>query len=86
MPRNEAKPLDEFSAARQRKMADALEIDQHVTLTYSKRDGSESRATGTVKFFNGKIGFDTGSVTVETSDRGPRTINLHRIIGITGTS
>jgi hypothetical protein len=53
-----------------------------VTVTYVKRDGKQSASTGTVGFFNGKPGMDTGSVTIETEDKGPRTINLHRIITI----
>ena len=46
---------------------------------YIKRDGSKSSSTGTVGDFSGTPGMDTGSVTILTEDKGPRTINLHRI-------
>lgn len=79
--RNQPKPLSEIEARYQRKVADILSkvTYRDVALTYTKRDGSESRSVGRVSFFNGRIGYDTGSVTIETADKGPRTINLHRI-------
>lgn len=84
--RNQPKPLDHIDTLRQRHNGERLNVfygtDKIVTVTYSKRDGSVSSSTGTVDFFNGKPGFDTGSVTIKTEDKGPRTINLHRIIEI----
>lgn len=50
-----------------------------VNLKYRKRSGDTSECTGKVSFFSGEPGMDTGSVTIDTVDRGPRTINLHRI-------
>lgn len=82
MPRNQAKPLSEIEVRYQRKVADILAVTstyRDVALTYIKRDGTESRSVGRVKFFNGQIGYDTGSVTIDTIDKGYRTINLHRI-------
>lgn len=83
MPRNEAKPLSEFDAMRQRlnlnSLSPALQDGTVVTVEYVKRDGTTSSSTGVPTFVNGKPGFDTGSVTIETEDKGPRTINLHRI-------
>jgi hypothetical protein len=77
--RNEPKPLSPIDARRQRVNQRVLEGLQEVTVKYTKRDGTESSSTGTVKFFNGRIGYDTGSVTIDTPDKGPRTINLHSI-------
>lgn len=84
MPRNEAKPLSEIEARYQRKvMAALLPLDYRpVGLTYTKRDGSEGKSTGMVKFFNGRVNYDTGSVTIEDPVKGMRTINLHRITNI----
>lgn len=82
MPRNEAKPLSETEYRYQTKVKNALAPTadyRDVLVRYSKRDGTKSEAVGRVKFFSGKPGFDTGSVTIETRDRGNRTINLHRI-------
>lgn len=80
--RNQPKPLDEFDAARQRKIADSLAVGDKVALTYTKRNGAESSSRGEVAFFNGHIGYDTGSVTVLDPDKGMRTINIHRIIEV----
>jgi hypothetical protein len=79
MPRNEAKPLSLTDARRQRVNQRVLEGLTEVTVKYTKRDGTESSSTGKVAYFNGLIGYDTGSVTIDTLDKGPRTINLHRI-------
>jgi hypothetical protein len=82
MPRNEAKPLSENDAYHQRKVWRALESVKDyrdVGLTYIKRDGTTSRSAGKVLFFNGRIGFDTGSVTLDDPAKGQRTINLHRV-------
>ena len=82
--RNEPKPLSPEEYDYQRKVRDALApIDyRDVRVKYRKRNGKESEAIGRVGFFSGKPGYDTGSVTIETIDRGPRTINLHRIFHI----
>lgn len=83
--RNEPKPLDHLDAQRQRLNLSILERamaeGRVVTLEYVKRNGNLSSATGPVQFFNGKPGFDTGSVTVDsTESKGrPTTVNLHRI-------
>ena len=87
MPRNEAKPLDILSTRAQDKAVTRLSAlkadDATVTLTYVKRSGQPSTSTGTIGEFSGKPGYDTGSVTLHTDDKGPRTINLHRITGYT---
>lgn len=81
--RNQPKPLSPADSAVQRvRQHDLSRREGVVTVTYQKRDGSVSSSTGRVGFFNGRPGFDTGSVTIETEDKGPRTINLHRIIKI----
>jgi hypothetical protein len=77
--RNEPKPLDRIDARRQRVNRDVLQGLDEVTVRYTKRNGTESSSTGRVAYFNGKPGYDTGSVTIETADKGPRTINLHLI-------
>jgi hypothetical protein len=83
MPRNEARPLIPSLAARQRRNVEALEgRTDTVTVRYIKRDDTESSTTGTVKFFNGRVGYDTGSVTIDDPAKGARTINLHRIYEI----
>jgi hypothetical protein len=79
MPRNEAKPLSLADARRQRVNQRVLEGLSEVTVRYTKRNGQESSSTGKVAYFNGQIGMDTGSVTIDTPDKGPRTINLHSI-------
>lgn len=55
------------------------EVTTPVTVHYVKRDGSASSSRGTVQFFNGREGMDTMSVTLDTEDKGPRTINLCRV-------
>lgn len=83
MPRNEARPLSATDHAVQTRNLHALQaVTEPVTVFYVKRDGSESQSTGKVAFFNGQPGMDTGSVTIDTDDKGPRTINLHRIVEI----
>lgn len=83
MPRNVAKPLSPADAAVQNvRHHDLLRRTGPVTVSYLKRDGSKSSSRGKVGFFSGQPGFDTGSVTIETEDKGPRTVNLHRIIQI----
>jgi hypothetical protein len=83
MPRNEAKPLDRVDSIRQSINAERLRNrNGEVTVHYRKRDETVSSSTGTVAFFNGKIGYDTGSVTIADPVKGNRTINLHRIIVI----
>lgn len=78
--RNEPKPLNPFDQRRQAINAKVLRAaSTPVTVRYVKRNGQESASTGTVGFFNGRVGFDTYSVTIETDDKGPRTINLHSI-------
>lgn len=82
--RNEPKPLDKNLARYAAKVESILtEVSYRpVHLFYTKRDGSKSSSIGTVKFFNGAEGMDTRSVTIDTSDKGPRTINLHRIFKV----
>lgn len=85
MPRNEAKPLSEHDAYHQRKVWKALETMpewREVGLTYVKRNGEKSRSAGKIMFFNGQIGYDTGSVTIDDPVKGARTINLHRVIHV----
>lgn len=82
MPRNEAKRLDARDIFVQLNNRDRLADAGRVAVRYVKRDGTVSSSTGEVTFFNGRIGFDTGSVTITTEDKGARTINLHRIIEI----
>lgn len=53
-----------------------------VKVDYTKRNGERSSSTGTVGDFSGIPGMDTGSVTILTEDKGPRTINLHRIAAV----
>jgi hypothetical protein len=50
-----------------------------IALTYVKRDGTVSRSVGRVNYFSGTPGMDTHSVTLDTPDKGARTINLHRV-------
>jgi hypothetical protein len=79
--RNEPKPLSRDEAARAYALQSALEnVDGAVMLTYIKRNGMESSSTGTVRFFSGREGMDTMSVTLETKDKGMRTINLCRVV------
>jgi hypothetical protein len=83
--RNEPKPLSREAAARAYNFQAALEAltdGPAVTLNYTKRDTSTSSSTGVVRFFNGREGMDTMSVTVETADKGMRTINLARILSV----
>lgn len=81
--RNEPKPLSFEDARIQRQNRDILvNLNGPVTLHYVKRNGQKSHSTGTVAFFNGTPGMDTGSVTLHTPDKGDRTINLHRIFAI----
>lgn len=81
--RNIPKPLNDVERFVQTAALDALkplhETGKVVEVNYRKRDASAGTSTGTVKFFNGEPGMDTGSVTIDTADKGPRTINLHRI-------
>lgn len=78
--RNQPKPLDLADSIRQYGFAHRLRDETgRVKVDYIKRDGSKSSSTGTVGDFSGTPGMDTGSVTILTEDKGPRTINLHRI-------
>jgi hypothetical protein len=83
MPRNVAKPLSEHDAYHQRKVWKALAAVDYrdVSLEYVKRDGTKGTATGKVQFFNGRVGYDTGSVTIDTTaTKGrPTTVNMHRV-------
>lgn len=85
MPRNVAKMLSVEDNYHQRKVWKALnDVKDHrdVAVTYVKRNGETSRSAGKVLFFNGRIGFDTGSVTIDDPEKGQRTINLHRVIKV----
>jgi hypothetical protein len=86
MPRNEAKPLSAALCAVQRENAQTLstylDSDTQVFVRYFKRNGTESSSTGKVTYFNGAVNMDTGSVTIDTDDKGPRTVNLHNIVEI----
>lgn len=75
--RNEPKPLDRETAMRCYALRDRLSnMDGMVTLHYFKRNGAKSSTTGTVQFFNGADGMDTMSVTLDSPEKGSRTINL----------
>lgn len=81
--RNQPKPLDRVDSIRQSLNANRLRAaNGPVTVHYRKRDNSVSSTSGTVEFFNGRVGFDTGSVTIADPVKGNRTINLHRIFTI----
>lgn len=81
--RNQPKPLDHIDAKRQSLNAERLRnATGPVTVHYRKRDETVSSTSGTVEFFNGRVGFDTGSVTIADPVKGNRTINLHRIFTI----
>lgn len=84
--RNEPVALDRQQARHAYAMQAALEAEQdagkRVTVNYVKRNGNTSSSTGEVSYFNGRKGMDTMSVTIATSDKGPRTINLVRITSI----
>lgn len=80
MPRNIAKPLSAADHLRQKSVhASLLGMEGPVRVYYTKRDGSPSFSKGEVTHFNGTPGMDTGSVTIDDPDKGPRTINMHRI-------
>ncbi len=82
MVRNIPVGLDRDEAKRAyavRDMLSAVPAEVPVTLYYTKRNGDKSKSTGTVGPFSGQDGADTMAVTVYTSDKGPRTINLSRI-------
>lgn len=83
--RNEPKPLNRTDAMRAYRFKESLEMvgETPVTLHYTKRDGSDSSSRGVVAYFNGKDGMDTMSVTIDTADKGPRTINLCRVKAVT---
>jgi hypothetical protein len=74
--RNQPKPLSREDAAHAYFIKSLLREEHSYTLHYVKRDGSESESTGEVRFFNGRDGMDTMSVTLATPDKGNRTINL----------
>jgi hypothetical protein len=78
--RNEPKPLDRTAAARADALRDSLIVGDYVRLTYTKRNGKTSSSTGEVAFHNGQDGMDTMSVTLNTPDKGARTINLAGVI------
>jgi hypothetical protein len=83
--RNEPVALDRTDAMRAyavRETLESLSEDEVVTLEYFKRDGSESSSTGVVRYFNGREGCDTMSVTLDTPDKGMRTINLNKVTRI----
>lgn len=81
--RNEPKPLDYSESMQQARNTKALmSATGPVTVHYTKRNGQDSTSSGEVKFFNGRVGFDTGSVTIADPVKGNRTINLHRIFKI----
>lgn len=87
MPRNEAKPLssdDYITQTVMHRRIMAVPTGEPVRLEYTKRNGEKSSSTGPVLFFNGKPGYDTGSVTLDTPDKGrSTTVNIHRIISVT---
>ena len=80
--RNEPQRLSPADIFKQTNNLDVLKGASKASVTYVKRDGKTSSSTGTIAYFNGRPGFDTGSVTIQTEDKGPRTINLHRIVDI----
>lgn len=81
--RNEPKPLDLADFTRQTGFHARLRNETGIVkVDYTKRNGERSSSTGTVGDFSGMPGMDTGSVTILTEDKGPRTINLHRIAAV----
>ena len=86
MPRNEPKRVDEVTRLRTINYAKALaEVEGPVTLSYVKRNDQPGESTGKVIGFSGVVGFDTFSVTIDTSaTKGrPSTINLNGLRSIT---
>ncbi len=83
MPRNHPVALTKTTAMRAYRLRDALVRAQEqgisVRLEYVKRDRTYGASEGTVSFFSGQDGMDTMSVTLDTADKGPRTINLCRV-------
>ena len=83
--RNQPKPLSHEDRRWQNivrmGMVTAMSVDMSVQVRYTKRNGEVGNSTGKVIFFNGTPGMDTGSFTLDTADKGQRTINLHRVIG-----
>ncbi len=86
MPRNQPKALSVVEHTNQRVRQSHLsacqQADTTVQVSYVKRDGTTSSSTGKVAYFNGRPGLDTRSVTIDTADKGPRTVNLHNITKI----
>lgn len=59
----------------------AMGTGDTVTLTYVKRDGSVSSSTGVV--LPTVLGAEsTLAVTVDTADKGPRTVNMSGILAV----
>lgn len=83
--RNEPKPLDQKSAMRAYTLRAKLaehegDPSRPVGMNYVRRDGQTGTVTGEVRYFSGRDGMDTMSVTVRDTEKGDRTINLCRVI------
>lgn len=82
------KALSAETTRRQARIADILSgrLGEVVSLTYVKRNGETSSGTGEVLFFNGQPGFDTGAVTLDTTETKGRhsSVNLHNVLTIDG--
>lgn len=82
--RNQPKPLSPADDKRVESLIDYLRSRPEratIVLHYVKRDGSRSRSVGVLpdEPFSGRPHHDTASVTLNTADKGPRTINLCRV-------
>lgn len=84
MPRNRPLSLTRTAAEAAYRLRDNLTRAQAqgraVRLEYVKRDRTFSASVGQVAFFSGQDGTDTMSVTLDTPDKGARTINLCRVV------
>lgn len=87
MPRNETLPLTDYQLATVAKWSNTLfladSVSEKVTLEYVKRPDKNgvcvaSSSTGVIVGFNGAE--SNLAVTLDTADKGPRTINL---VGLT---
>lgn len=82
--RNEPKPLSQPGAMRAYRLRDKLAECQDngtlVHMNYVKRNGERGAVRNAeVRFFTGRDGMDTMSVTVRDPEKGDRTLNLCRV-------
>lgn len=71
--------LTEREVIRAAAVRSLLNVGERVTLSYVKRDGTESTLTGRVESLKGEG--DKETVTVET-DKGYRSANMYRILSV----